>query len=618
MSQKQPEVPLPNRYQTQKFLAWLTSIDLLVFVCVFVIYWINPVRYAMIIMDISLGVGVVLAILWKLYYEDVNQEASTIRRNFPIIGRARYMIESVGPEMHQYLVEGLVNGVPFDRLQREVVYKTAKGIGNLESFGTKRNYETQGYWTLLHSHGAVLDPAELDPKLVERVLIGKNRKQPYLSARFNISGMSYGALGKSAILALNQGAKIGGFYHNTGEGCLTPYHLGIEDPFNGKAESEVDDLSICDFWKIYREHEKESLEKGADLVWNVGTGYFGCRDANGHFDEEAFKLKAQLPNVKMIELKLSQGAKPGLGGLLSKEKNTFIVAAWRGLEPKTEVHSPGRHTTFDTPMGLLGMIEKLRALSGDKPVGFKLCIGRKSEFLAICKAMVQSKIYPDFITVDGAEGGTGAAPPSAMDHLGLPLTEGLSFVHQALIGFGIRDEIKIIAAGRVLSPSDMLYRMAMGADLINSARGMMIALGCIQALRCHTGECPAGITTHDPKLQQGLVPKMKKQRVANYGTAMLKEFRSLLGAMAVDRPEKLNPAMIAFYDQGRYVNYFDLFEKIPKGILAKAMSDEKVLDGLSKEWKRTFRDAHADLKFGEMVQYDEADAEIDDRLAEKI
>ncbi len=616
MKHKLPQVPLPHRSQTYRFLSIVTMVDLLILSSTGVLYWVQPVRYAYILMDISVAVAVVLGILWKMYYDDVHQDHSTLRKNFPIIGRGRYLIESIGPEIHQYLVEGLINGVPFDRLQREVVYKTAKGEGNLESFGTKRNYESAGYWTLLHSNGAILDPDQLDVQSVERVLIGAQRKQPYLSSRFNVSGMSYGALGKHAILALNQGAKLGKFYHNTGEGCLTPYHLGITDPFDGLAEKDVKNAEICDFWRIYQKHEQEALEQGADLVWNIGTGYFGCRNSKGEFDEKSFSDKAKLPNVKMIELKLSQGAKPGLGGLLSKEKNTFIVAAWRGLTPYTEVHSPGRHTTFSTPMELMLFIQKLRDLSDDKPVGFKLCIGRKSEFMAICKAMLETGIYPDFITVDGAEGGTGAAPPSAMDHLGLPLTEGLSFVHQALIGFGIRDQIKIIAAGRVLTPSDMLYRMAMGADVINSARGMMIALGCIQALRCHTGECPAGITTHDPELQQGLVYHVKKERVARYGKAVLKEFRSLLGALAVDRPESLKPTMIAYYQQGKYIGYYDIYDKISKGVFAKAINDLTILDRLPRSWKHDFLSARANVPFDQMIQYDSDEEEIEFRLNE--
>lgn len=363
---------------------------------------------------------------------------------------------------------------------------------------------------------------------------GKECQQPYDMSVLNVSAMSFGSLSKNAILSLNAGAKIGGFAHNTGEGGLSPYHL----------------------------------QPGGDIIWQIGTGYFGARTEDGNFSDEAFKTNAIKPNVKMIEIKLSQGAKPGHGGILPASKNTPEIAAIRLVKPGTTVFSPPFHSAFSTPKELVLFIKRLRDLSGGKPIGFKLCVGRKSEFLSICKAMVALKTYPDFITVDGGEGGTGAAPPEFTNSVGMPLLDALAFVDNALRGFGIRNEMKLIASGKILSGFHMVRAMALGADTCNCARAMMMALGCIQALECNKNTCPTGVATQDPYYMKGLVVEDKKQRVANYHKNTVESFVELIGAAGIENPDKINRTHVyrrVFMNLVK--TYEEIYPTIPDGCL---------------------------------------------------
>lgn len=411
---------------------------------------------------------------------DLVQSRHALRRNYPLFGRGRWFMEWLRPFIRQYLIESDTDGAPINRMFRSVVYQRAKGALETVPFGTRVDTYRNGYEWIGHSLGAI-DAKQVDADL--RVTVGGPQcKQPYAASIFNISAMSFGALSRNALLALNGGAKEGGFYHNTGEGGLSPYHL----------------------------------EPGGDLVWQIGAGYFGCRDESGRFSPEMFAEKANQANIKMIEIKLSQGAKPGHGGILPADKNTPEIAAIRAVPVAAQVDSPPAHSTFSTPLGLLDFIRDLRELCGGKPVGFKLSIGRKSEFIALCKAMVQSGISPDFITVDGGEGGTGAAPLEYTNSVGMPLREALAFVDDCLTGFGLRRDIRIIASGKVLTGFHLVKNLALGADLCNSARGMMLALGCVQSLTCNSNRCPTGVATQDPRLYRGLVVTDKAARVAQY------------------------------------------------------------------------------------------------------
>lgn len=447
-------------------------------------------------------VGPLVAIGWI----DILQNKQTIRRNFPVIGNGRYLAELIRPEINQYFIESNWDGMPFSREKRSIVYQRAKGQLDTIPFGTQADVYATDYEWINHS----LTP-KVPSKEAPRILIGgKDCKQKYSASIFNISAMSYGSLSKNAVLALNRGAKMGGFYHNTGEGGISPYHL----------------------------------KPGGDLVWQVGTGYFGCRDADGSFSLEEFHKRATLPNVKMIEIKLSQGAKPGHGGILPAKKLTEEIIAIRGVVPGKDVISPPAHTTFSTPVGLLEFVAKLRENSGGKPTGFKLCLGRKREFMSIVKAMLETRILPDFITVDGAEGGTGAAPLEFSNSVGTPLNEGLVFVHNALTGAGLRDEIKLIVAGKITTGFNIATKIALGADLCNSARGMMFALGCIQALRCNANTCPTGVATQDPELVAGLDPTNKAVRVANFQKATVHSLLEVIAAAGLSHPKELYPRYI--------------------------------------------------------------------------
>ncbi len=432
---------------------------------------------------------------------DISQKRQTILRIYPVIGRLRYLFESVRPEIQQYFVESDTNGQPVNREFRSLVYQRAKGVRDTRPFGTLFDVYRPGSEWINQS----LSPTRV-AESVPRVLVGGLKcTQPYEASYLNISAMSFGALSRHAILALNQGAKQGGFAHNTGEGGLSPYHR----------------------------------QPGGDLIWQIGTGYFGCRTHDGLFDPEAFAEKAQLEQVKMIEIKLSQGAKPGHGGILPAAKLTAEIADIRGVPMGQDVISPSGHSAFSSPLGLLEFVARLRELSAGKPVGFKLCVGIRSEFLAICKAMQQTGIYPDFITVDGSEGGTGAAPIELINSVGMPLRDGLSFIHSSLLGAGVRQHIRLIAAGKVLSAFHILRDMALGADMVNSARAMMFALGCIQSRSCNTNRCPTGVATQDPARFKQLNIKDKARRVAQYHASTLHAMMELIASAGLHTPSDI-------------------------------------------------------------------------------
>ena len=434
---------------------------------------------------------------------DLTQTRHAILRNYPVAAHLRFLLEKIRPEMRQYFFEGDKDGAPFPRDKRAIVYQRAKRELDKRPFGTMFDvYQEQYEW--LHHSIAPKAPTALSEM---RVTIGANAAAPYSASLLNISAMSYGALSANAVRSLNKGAAAGGFFHDTGEGGVSPYHR----------------------------------EFGGDLVWEVGSGYFGCRGVDGGFDAARFVETAANPQIKMIELKLSQGAKPGHGGVLPAAKVTAEIAAIRGVPMGQDCVSPAQHAAFSTPIGLLQFIAKMRELSGGKPTGFKLCIGHPWEFLAICKAMLETGIMPDFIVVDGKEGGTGAAPLEFMDHVGMPLRDGLTFVHNALVGVGLRDQIKIGASGKITSAFDMAKILALGADWCNAARGFMFAVGCIQAQACHTGHCPTGVTSQDPLRQRALVVPDKAERVANFHRNTLIALAELVAAAGLSHPDQLQP-----------------------------------------------------------------------------
>jgi glutamate synthase domain-containing protein 2 len=443
---------------------------------------------------------VVVAPLFMLGVADCLQTRHAIRRNFPLIGNMRYVFEFVRPELQQYFVESNQSGRPIPREMRSLVYQRAKGQTQTQPFGTQLDVHAEHYEWVNHS----IVPKLLRMEDVRVQVGGRDCTQPYSASVMNISAMSYGALSHAAVSALNLGAQKGHFFHNSGEGGLSPYHL-----------------------------------LGGDVVWQIGTGYFGCRFADGRFNQDAFRERAVLPNIKMIEIKLSQGAKPGKGGILPAQKVSAEVAKIRLVPMGQDVVSPAAHSAFSTPRELLQFIRKLRQLSDGKPVGFKFCVGQRHEFVAICKAMIATGIRPDFITVDGAEGGTGAAPLEFTNHVGTPLEEGLTFVVDTLRGFGLREEIRVIAAGKVLTSFDILTKLSLGADMVNCARGMMLAMGCIQALRCNTNECPTGVATSNPRLVKGLHVASKAERVYRFQHETVHHFVELLAALGLQHPREL-------------------------------------------------------------------------------
>ena len=477
-----------------RYTAWLTCTAAAVAAAA---SWLTDGRGAW----LALGFGVLTAVGLR----DTRQTRHAVLRNYPVIGHLRFLLEYVRPELRQYFLESDTEATPFSRQQRSLVYQRAKGDPDKRPFGTQRDVGATGYEWINHS----LVPTRLATHDF-RVLIGAERARPYDASVFNISAMSFGALSANAILALNTGARRGNFAHDTGEGSISRYHL----------------------------------EPGGDLIWEIGSGYFGCRNPDGSFSEERFVANATLEQVRMIELKLSQGAKPGHGGVLPGSKVTPEIAAARGVPVGAECISPASHSAFSTPIGMLRFIDHLRELSGGKPTGFKLCVGHPWEWFAIARAMVETGILPDFIVVDGAEGGTGAAPLEFSDHVGAPLQDGLMLVRNTLVGLDLRDRVRIGCAGKVVSAFDIARMFALGADWCNSARGFMFALGCIQSQSCHTDKCPTGVTTQDPRRQRALDVADKSARVYNFHQQTLYALRELVQAAGLRHPREISATHI--------------------------------------------------------------------------
>ncbi len=457
-------------------------------------YWSQLVAWTLIVTVPIISIGT---------YEFL-QKSHTLLRNYPLLGRGRYIMEILRPKIYQYFIESDTSGTPINRILRSVVYQRAKEQLSTAPFGTQVNVYEPGYEWINHSMSP-LDIKEIDMNQFYIRVGGNQCQKPYLLSIFNISAMSFGALSKNAIESLNWGAKKGGFAHNTGEGSVSHYH---------------------------KKH-------GGDLIWQIGTGYFGCRDQDGNFSEEIFAQKAQDDQVKMIEIKISQGAKPGHGGILPAQKNVPEIAETRLIKPHTEVISPPGHKAFKGNSELLRFIKKLRKLSGGKPVGFKICLGIPEEFEDLCQKMIELDIQPDFIVLDGGEGGTGAAPIEFSNSIGMSLVDGLVKANDYLIQYGLRKDIRILAAGKILTGFDIIKTISLGADACYSARGMMLALGCIQALECNNNHCPTGVATQNPQLTAGLVVKDKYKRVTNYHKHTIEAVAEILCATGVDSTEKL-------------------------------------------------------------------------------
>ncbi|MHC5065888.1 MAG: FMN-binding glutamate synthase family protein [Planctomycetota bacterium] len=491
------------------------------------IFW-PPVLWSMLILGPLLAAGV----------QDYVQTKHAIRRNYPLLGRFRYWLEAIRPEINQYFIESNTDGRLFSRDERSLVYQRAKSTLDTMPFGTRMDMYQSGYEWLNHS----MAPRHVDPSSLRVTVGGPDCSKPYSSSVLNISAMSYGALSGNAIRALNGGAKDGNFAHNTGEGGISPHHLAM----------------------------------GGDLIWQIGTGYFGCRTLHGDFDPGLFAANAARPEVKMIEIKVSQGAKPGHGGILPAKKVTPEIAKIRNVPLGQDVLSPPAHRAFSTPIEMMRFIAELRELSAGKPVGFKLCVGKRREFLALCKAMVETGITPDFIAVDGAEGGTGAAPVEFTDRVGSPAVESIIFVHNALQGFGLRDRIRVIGSGRMTTGFGMIKSMILGGDMVYSARAMMLALGCIQALRCNANDCPAGVATQNPNLAAGLVVTDKRRRVAAFHRESVSSIAELLGTMGLSQSHELRPwHLMRRVSSTEVRHYGELYRYLESGeLLGEQVPDE--------------------------------------------
>lgn len=521
--------------ETGMFRRWFYAICVcvLVLVSAIAVFWL-PILWVLVVLVPLIAIG--------LY--DSTQTRHSIRRNFPLIGRLRYVFEEIRPEIQQYFIELNTDAYPIEREIRSLVYQRAKGDLETQPFGTQRDTNAVGYEWVAH--------AMADTKRIEhepRIEIGKGRcARPYSASRLNISAMSYGSLSPTAIEALSRGAKMGNFAHNTGEGSVSPYHI----------------------------------KGGGDLIWQIGTGYFGCRASDGTFDKHMFAENASRDQVRMIEIKLSQGAKPGHGGVLPGVKVDEEIAKIRGVPIGETVVSPPRHSAFHSPKGLLEFVEQLREQSGGKPVGFKLCVGRRVELLGICKAMRETGMSPDFITVDGGEGGTGAAPLEFSNSVGMPARDAWAFAHNALVGAGLRDQVKLIASGKIMTGFHMIRAMALGADLCNSARGMMLALGCIQALRCNNDTCPTGVATQNRALYKGLVVEDKAPRVHRFHQGTIESMLELLSAIGVDLPEHITPDLLyRRVSDHRIMTFEDLYEFIPADSL---INDAEIPSIWRREW----------------------------------
>ncbi|MFU8831314.1 MAG: FMN-binding glutamate synthase family protein [Wenzhouxiangella sp.] len=521
---------------------WFFGIALVVVVVVGVVGWIwPPAWWSMVIFGPLILLGL----------RDAFQTRHTVLRNFPVIGHGRYLIEKVRPELQQYLIESNLDAYPIERELRSLVYQRAKGQLETQPFGTQRDVYKPGYeWA---AHATVPVPEMSEPPRM--VIGGKDCSKPYSSSLLNVSAMSFGSISSHAILALNEGAREGGFAHNTGEGGISRYHL----------------------------------EPGGDLIWQIGSGYFGCRTADGSFDSDQFAEKAANESVRMIELKLSQGAKPGSGGILPGKKVTAEIAAARGLDVGQDSISPNAHSAFSTPREMMAFIARLRALSGGKPVGIKFCLGRIEDFMAMCRAMRDTGICPDFITVDGAEGGTGAAPLEFSNAMGMPKRDALVLVHDVLMGVGLRDQVKVIASGKIMSAFHMVRALALGADACNSARGMMFAMGCIQALRCNNNTCPTGITTQNPALIKGLVVAQKAPRVQRFHESTIAGLIKFLSAMGLQDAGEVGPHHV--YRRGtdlKAVSFAEIYTFFKHGQLLD--SSEKTDTPLGRLWRQSSSD----------------------------
>ncbi|GAA3919360.1 FMN-binding glutamate synthase family protein [Litoribacillus peritrichatus] len=483
-------------------------------------------------------------------FYDLKYSKHNLNRLYPVVAYLRYFLESYRVEIQQYFIANDTEERPFNREQRSLVYQRAKGVRDTIAFGTQRDLLEENYLSLWHS----LSPKHVKDDVKRITIGGPDCTQPYEASYLNISAMSFGSLSSNAIEALNSGAKKAGCFHNTGEGSVSPYHL----------------------------------KHGGDIVWQIGSGLFGCRDENGRFNPNMFEQMAKKPQIKMIEIKLSQGAKPAHGGVLPKAKITPEIAEIRHISMDKDCISPAVNPECTTPVALLHFIQKLRALSGGKPVGFKLCIGNPAEFLSVCKAMLETGITPDFITVDGAEGGTGAAPVEFSNRLGMVCLEGIYFVHNALVGVGLRDKIKIIASGKTASSFDLLSKIAMGADLVNAARTMMFALGCIQSKSCNTNHCPTGIATQDPARSKAINVEDKSNRVYNFHRKTLDSFYELVGSLGLDDPADLAPHMVK-----RRTPYGLL---MATGSLVEPLRPDALVEGLvsNKQWAHWWQCCSAD------------------------
>lgn len=499
-------------------------------------------------MHVKRGIGAGATALAAVAVHDLLQRKHSVLRNYPVLGHARFLLEDIRPELQQYFVERNWDGRPFDRDIRSIIYERAKATHEEQPFGTERDVNEPGYEWLVHSTVPLPEPKE-----PPRVLIGgPDCSKPYSMALLNVSAMSFGALSANAIRALNKAAALGGFAHDTGEGGLSPYHL----------------------------------ENGGDIVWELGTGYFGARTKDGDFDAAEFADKAADDRVKCVSLKLSQGAKPGIGGVLPAAKVTQEIAQIRGVPAKEKCVSPAAHRVFSTPIELIEFVGHMRELAGGKPTGFKLCVGSRTEVLAICKAMLKVGTTPDFIIVDGSEGGTGAAPLEFEDHVGMPLTDGLMLVHNALVGTGLRGRIRIGASGKVAAGNDIVKRLIQGADYTNAARAMMMAVGCIQAQQCHTGKCPVGVATQSKVRGRALNVKDKSVRAQQYQQATVAEAVKIMAAMGVEHPDDLSPAMLRRnVSQTEHRSYAEIY---------RWLAAKELLDDPPPDWSADWKSANAD------------------------
>jgi glutamate synthase domain-containing protein 2 len=532
---------------TPRFVVYTLSILLTAALLLTVLAY--PSAFGLAVVPLAVFAGLTI-----LGTHDLIQTRHAVLRNYPISAHLRFLLEEIRPEMRQYFFEGEKDGTPFSRDKRAVVYQRAKMVLDKRPFGTQYDVYAEGFEWLRHS----MAPRPVATAPFRLKVGGPGCPRPYDASIFNISAMSFGALSPNAVRALNKGAKAGHFAHDTGEGGLSPYHR----------------------------------ENGGDIIWEIGSGYFGARNPDGTFAPERFAQSATLDQVKMVELKISQGAKPGHGGVLPAAKVSAEISRTRGVPMGQDCISPSSHSCFSTPVGMMEFIGEMRRLSGGKPAGFKLCVGHPWEFLAVCKAMLQTGIYPDFIVVDGKEGGTGAAPLEFIDHLGMPLREGLNFVHNALIGINARDRIRLGASGKIVSAFDIARAMALGADWCNAARGFMFALGCIQSQSCHTDRCPVGVTTQDPSRQRALVVDDKWVRVKNFHAATLQALSELVAAAGLDHPREFIPAHFSRRVSPREVVSFDeLYPALRPGELIDGTADPRFRDAWKMASAGSFRPA---------------------------